>query len=103
VGKALERSLTAGTEAIREETLHLQVELLCQLVEKIDGALSEYAAAGEAKGLLSVVDGVISLRVDGASEVTGVEVSGKGAQFKPGTIVTVDAKNVGTATGVKIK
>lgn len=102
-GDALHHSLTAGSSAEDAERNRIKLELLCQLAEKIDGAISTMIDDGNKRGIDFVeISGSISAQGTNAKNIVGLDIVGRAAIIKPGTIVSVEGNNVQNITGVKI-
>jgi len=102
-GDALHYSLTAGSSAEDAERNRIKLELLCQLAEKIDGAISTMIDDGNKRGIDFVeISGSISAQGTNAKNIVGLDIVGRAAIIKPGTIVSVEGNNVQNITGVKI-
>lgn len=103
-GEGLYHALTAGGEAVKEQKIQLQLDLLCQLVEKIDCSISEMLAEAKAQGADFIeVSGEINVCGENTQNITGVDIaSGRSASIKPGTVVNVTGKNATHVTGVKV-
>src|SRR5262245_11317703 len=72
VGEGLHHALTAGDDAIRDEKMRLQLDLLCELAEKIDGSISDMLAEAQSRGVALIeVAGDIAVRGEHADDVTG--------------------------------
>ncbi|MCK9201426.1 MAG: hypothetical protein M0P59_07960 [Gallionella sp.] len=104
VGEALHHALTAGDDALKDEKIQLQLDLLCCLVEKIDASITEMLEKSESLGAGFVeINGQITVRGDNVANVTGLEIGlGRSASINPGTVINVEATNAKSVTGVKI-
>jgi hypothetical protein len=100
-GDGIYHALTARDEALKDEKRHLQLDLLCRLAEKIDDAVNEIRAQGDAAGVFEVA-GTINVKTNSVDDVAGIDV-GRPTRIQPGTVVNVDATDAKTATGVKIR
>lgn len=104
VGDSLLHALTAGDDAIKDVKQASQIDLLCELVQKIDDNITQMLDEAKAKGVPFVeVSGEIHARGEDAHSVIGLDMSsGRSATIKSGTVVTAEGKNVTNITGVKL-
>lgn len=104
LGGGLHHALTAGDAAIADAKAQIQLDLLCELVEKIDAALSEIVEDAQARGVPFVeIAGTINVTGQDAKDITGLDASGgRAVSVKPGTIINVGGKGVTNITGVKV-
>lgn len=103
-GEGLHHALTAGDEALKDQKLQLQLDLLCRLVEKIDCSISEMIEESQARGAGFVeIAGEINVSGEHVANVTGLDITpDRSATIKPGTVVNVEGTDAKNVTGVKI-
>lgn len=104
VGEGLYHALTAGSAALKDEKRQLQLDLLCDLVQKIDASITEMLSKAKARGAdFFEISGNVNVKGERAENVTGLDMtSGRSGTIKPGTVVNVEGRDVKNVTGVKI-
>jgi len=104
LGDGLHHALTAGDEAIADEYAKVQLDLLCELAQKIDAAISELISEANRRGVpFTEISGTINVSGEDTANVTGLDASsGREVTIKPGTVINVDGKNAANITGVKL-
>jgi len=105
VGEGLNRSLTAGDEAIAAERLKLPMDLVIELLSRIDQAISDVGELATSRGATMVeVGGTIRVEVANAETAIGMQIQdgAPSVTFQQGTVIDVKATNVDTAAGLVI-
>lgn len=105
VGTGLHHALTGGSSAESDERTRIELDLMAELLVRIDAAISEVGALAQNQGVeWTEVGGTIRLKSSGGESATGVHISEHSGQvrFQQGTEIDVETEDVRHSTSLHI-